>query len=315
MAPPMAAPTGSSTPATANPLNIRKILLPVDFPTTSLPVVRHAAALARRFHSEIVMLHVASPHSHAAGVPRRGPGVADWDMLAAVTSHADKNQEKSLAAELKGIAVHRVLATGDAAHAIVHTAHQQKADLIMMPSRGHTFCEYLLGSVTVKELRDCECPIWTGAHASDATDVKDASESSAGDFSIRHILCWVEFTIQDRKAVSVAAQLAAEFGARLTLAHVTAGVKSWGPGGDHVNARWKESLVDDASHRMSKLQKNMGTQADVFIGSGDVPEVLGHAVRQINADLLITGCHPYGGRLRTHGYAVISAAPVPVLSV
>ena len=39
-------------------LNIRKILLPVDFPNTSLHVIHQAATLAHHFHSEIVMLHV-----------------------------------------------------------------------------------------------------------------------------------------------------------------------------------------------------------------------------------------------------------------
>jgi hypothetical protein len=50
-------------------LNIKKILLPVDFPNTSLPVVHQAATLAHHFHSEIVMLHVATAESRAAGVP------------------------------------------------------------------------------------------------------------------------------------------------------------------------------------------------------------------------------------------------------
>jgi hypothetical protein len=31
--------------------------------------------------------------------------------------------------------------------------------------------------------------------------------------------------------------------------------------------------------------------------------------------LLVTGCRPYGGHLRTHGYAIICAVPIPVLSV
>jgi len=34
-------------------LNIKKILLPVDFPNPSLGVVHQAAKLAHRFHSEL----------------------------------------------------------------------------------------------------------------------------------------------------------------------------------------------------------------------------------------------------------------------
>jgi nucleotide-binding universal stress UspA family protein len=115
--------------------------------------------------------------------------------------------------------------------------------------------------------------------------------------------------------VSWAARIAAEFGAHLTLANVTAGVELWGPGGNYVDQRWKEELVSNASQQMAKLQQDAGIKADVFIGSGDVPMVLSQAVKQTKADLLVTGCYPYGGHLRTHGYGIICAVPIPVLSV
>jgi hypothetical protein len=69
-------------------LNIKKILLPVDFPDTSLPVIHQAAVLAHHFHSEIVMLHVATAESHVAGVPEGGPDLACWDMLVEITRAA-----------------------------------------------------------------------------------------------------------------------------------------------------------------------------------------------------------------------------------
>ncbi len=63
-------------------LNIKKILLPVDFPNASLRVIHQAATLARHFHSEIVMLHAVTARSHAAGVPKDDAGLARWDLLA-----------------------------------------------------------------------------------------------------------------------------------------------------------------------------------------------------------------------------------------
>ena len=69
------------------------------------------------------------------------------------------------------------------------------------------------------------------------------------------------------------------------------------------------------AQQMAKLQQDTGIKADVFIGSGDVPIVLGQAAKQTNADLLVNGCYPYGGHLRTHGYGIICAVPIPVLSV
>ncbi len=287
-------------------LNIKKIFLPVDFPNTSLRVIHQAATLVHHFHSEILMLHVVTAQSHAAGVPQGRSELANWDMLAEIVRRAQKNRDQTLGPELNGLTIQRMFANGDPAQAIVETAQQEKVDLIMMPSRGYTFNQFLLGSVTAKVLQVAECPIWTGPHAED---------SPAQKFAIRNVLCAVDFNSQDRKSVSWAAQMAAEFGAGLTLAHVTAGVEFWGPGGSYVNPRWKGELVSDASQHIAELQQAMGTKAEVFIGSGDTPKVLSQAVKETKADLLVNGCYPYGGNLRTHGYAIIRAVPIPVLSV
>ncbi len=287
-------------------LNIKKILLPVDFPNTSLPVIHQAAALAHHFHSEIVMLHVRTLLSHTAGVPLDGPELASWDMLAEIIRVAEKNLDLTLRPELDDLTIQCILAKGSADRAIVQMAQKQQADLIMMPSHGHTFDEFLLGTATPKMPHGTECPIWTGAHL---------EESPMRELALRNILCAVDFNPHDRKTASWAAQMASEFGARLTLAHVTAAVEFWGPGGSYVNQEWKEALVSDASQHIAELQQDLGIKADVFIGSGDAPKVLSQAAKQTKADLLVNGCHPYGGNLRIHGYAIISAVSIPVLSV
>jgi nucleotide-binding universal stress UspA family protein len=287
-------------------LSIKKILLPVDFPKPSLPVIRQAATLARHFHAEIVMLHVVTTPSHISGVPEQRPELLGWDILAETNREALKNLDRFLGPELNGLTIERLLVNGDPARAIVQTAQETKADLIMMPSHGYTFNRFLLGSVTAKVLHGTECPVWTGAHA---------EESGAQEFAIRNVLCAVDFTPHSHKTVSWAMQMAAEFGAQLTLAHVTASVEFWGPGHSYVNSGWKEALVGAASGHIAKLQQDMGINADVFIGSGDVPKVLSEAATQTKADLLVVGCRPYGGHLRTHGYSIICAVPIPVLSV
>jgi len=287
-------------------LNINKILLPVDFPDPSLPVICQAATLARHFSSEIVMLHVPTAQSHAAGVPDDGPERDRWDLLTEILRTAEKDQQQSLAEQLDGLAFKSLLLEGDPAHIIVQTAQQENTDLIMMPSHGSTFDQFLLGTVTAKVLHRTECPVWTGAHLEAASEQK---------FAIRNVLCAVDLGSRADQSVSWASQIAADFSARLTLAHVTGGVEFWGPGGSYVNQEWKEALVGDASRRMAELQQRLGIEADVFIRSGDVPKVLSEAAKQTNADLLVTGSYPYGGHLRTHGYAIICAVPIPVLNV
>jgi nucleotide-binding universal stress UspA family protein len=163
-----------------------------------------------------------------------------------------------------------------------------------------------MGSVTAKVLHGTERPVWTGAHV---------QESPGQEFGIRNVLGAVEFGPRANITVSWAAQMAAEFGARLTLANVTAGAELWGAGGSYVDQRWKKEIVGNASQQMAKFQQDTGIKADVFIGSGDVPKVLSQAAKQTKADLLVTACYPYGGHLRTHGYGIICAVSIPVLSV
>jgi nucleotide-binding universal stress UspA family protein len=287
-------------------LDIRRILLPVDYHLASLDVVREAAMLARRFSSEIVMLHVANMQSRVAGVPEDSEEVKRWDLLTAVIRHAKEHQDPTFGSEMDGLIVQTRLKSGDVATDIVQTAHEEKADLIMMPSHSFTFYQFLMGSVTAKVLEGTECPVWTGAHREGA---------SGKQFAIRSILCSVDFNSRAEVTLKWAAELATAFGARLTLANVTPSAELWGPGGGYVYEKLKDELITSASQQMSKLLKDTGVTAEVLIGSGDVPTTLNQAVKKTGADLLVNGCYPYGGHLRTHGYAIICAVPIPVLSV
>jgi nucleotide-binding universal stress UspA family protein len=297
-------PAGSATSNTPM-LNIKKILLPVDLPNASLPVIHQAATLARHFHSEIVILHVDTARQ-TAGAPPDRPTFAGSDMLAEIIREAQKNQDQSLEQELKGIPIRSVLVKGEPARAILRTAQAEGVDLTMMPSHGHTFDQFLLGSVTAKILHESESPVWTGAHL---------QESPAPEFAIRNILCAVDLGPRSRKTASWAAQIASEFGAHLTLVNVTASVELWGPGGTYVNPRWKDELVSNASRQLADLQQELSVKSDIFIGSGDVPKVLSQVVKTTKADLLVLECYPYGGNLRIHGYAIICAVPIPVVNV
>lgn len=287
-------------------LNIKKILLPVDFPVATLAVLHQAATLAKRFNSEVLLLHVVTPRSHEAGVPDDIQGMADWDLTAAILQQAGDQHDARLAGELQGLSIRHSLVKGHVAAEIMRAVQESEADLLMIPSFSFTFSQFLLGSVTAKVLHGTECPVWTGAHV----------ENQAADhFAIHNVLCGVDFGPRTEITVSWAAQMAAEFGARLTLAHATASVELWGPGGSVVDQKWKDALLGNASRQMTKLLHDTGVKAEVYIGSGDVPKVLSQAARQTTADLLVTGCYPYGGHLRTNGYGIICAVQIPVLNV
>jgi len=288
-------------------LKIGRILLPIDFLDSSKGVVHQAAALARHFHSEIVMLHVVTPMTYSAGMIEGDYVPANLgDLLKELIGQAQKQLDRALGPELDGLAVKRVLLEGDPALTIAQTARVEKADLIAMPTHGYgAFRRFLLGSVTAKVLHDSDCPVWTSAHL---------EEEPPREFSIRNILCAVDLSPHSAKTVQWAAQMAAEFEARLTLAHITSGMEIYGPGPYQVDPSWTEVLVSSATRELANLQKEVGTKAEVFIGSGDVPKLLRQATRQTSADVLIIG-RPPSARLRATGYGIIRESYIPVLSV
>jgi nucleotide-binding universal stress UspA family protein len=288
---------------------MNKILLPVDFPNISVGVVHQAAFLARHFHSEIILLHVVTPMSYPAGMLEAGHELTARDLHAEIVKHAQKDLDESLRAELDGITVKRLLLRGDPAREISKVARDEKVDLIVMSTHGHgAIYRFLLGSVAAKVLHDSDCPVWTGAHV---------EKPSAREFSVRNVLCAVDLGPHSRHTVSQAAHVASEFGARLTLVHVTDSVEIYGPGGSHVLPDWKEALVGNATKQITQLQQDAGTKAEVIIDSGNVHQALNKAAEQAKGDVLVIGHLPSGGHLGENGsgYAIIRDSHIPVLSV
>ena len=105
--------------------------------------------------------------------------------------------------------------------------------------------------------------------------------------------------------------------ATLTLVHITPGVEIWGPGGSSVDPVWKERIVGFAAKEIAKLQRDVGTKAEVIIDSGNVPELLNRAAQQTRADVLVIGHIPGHSHLGDNGsgYGIIRESHIPVLSV
>jgi nucleotide-binding universal stress UspA family protein len=247
--------------------------------------------------------------SYPAGILEGGHEVTARDLDAELVKKAQNNLDQSLRTELSDIAVRRLLLRGDPARVISRTAREEKVDLIVMSTHGHgAVYRFLLGSVAAKVLHDSDCPVWTGAHV---------EEAPTREFSVRNVLCAVALGPHSRHTVSQAALVAAEFGARLTIVHVTDSVEIYGPGGSHVLPDWKEALVGNATKEIAQLQQDAGTKAEVIIDSGNVHQALNKAAEQAKGDVLVIGHLPSGGHLGENGsgYAIIRESNIPVLSV
>lgn len=284
-------------------LKIQKILLPLDLENAALPAVllRQAAALAHHFHSEILVLHVIRQFTYIGGADDVRKRI-EQDV-----SIEEEQIKQILGSQLNGLSVRRRVVKGDPAREILQTVADEKIDLIVMPTHGYTdYQRFLVGSVTANVLHNGQCPVWALTHL---------GAVSSEPLTIRKVLCAVDFSTHSPKTIRWAHEVASEFGAQLTLAHVTPGVEIYGPGGYHVITEMKKQLVEGSMERMAKLQAELGTKAEVFIGSGDVSKVMNQAVKQTNADLLVVGCRSMDRRFGNTAYGIIRDSSIPVLSI
>ncbi|MBZ5603927.1 MAG: universal stress protein [Acidobacteriia bacterium] len=288
-------------------LRIAQILVPVDFSSNSLLAVRHAAILARKFRSEVTLLHVNEIAVLHALTGPLGYGISSPETVREeFLAHRRKELDAFGASDLSGVTVTRQVSCGDAARNIVERG--RKADLILMPTHGYgPVRRLLLGSITAKVLHDSDRAVWT---------CRPESEAAHDPSSIRHVMCAVNLWRKNHEIVHWAADFARQYDARLTLVHAILPAPpemperyafTW-----HGEARWG---ADEALHA---LVRELQVPAEVMVIEGDAPVALAAATKEHSADLLVIGrSHATNmiGRLGSHSYGIICHAPCPVVSL
>jgi nucleotide-binding universal stress UspA family protein len=288
--------------------SLDRILLPIDFSDRCLAGARYTVpTLAKQFAPEITVLHVLAPYEF---------GMAEPGMITTMESTSARKAERRrdldvfLTEELRGSRVKRILIEGDPARTIVEYAHSENSDLIVMPTHGYgPFRRLLLGSVTSKVLHDADCPVWTGVHLE--------KHPSAEPLALSHILCAIDLGPHSARALDWANRLATEFGAKLTIVHVVAALDPRTE--DYYFApEWRKYVTDRAKEDIEKIQRDVGTHADVQMETGDISKSVSFAAESLKADLMVIGRGAAAGvlgRFRTNAYAIIRQSPCPVVSV
>jgi len=287
-------------------VRISKILLPVDFSPRSTAAAHHAKTLACRFHSELILVHVFElsdliTSGGETGVPpewfeeRR---VASRDML-----------KEFCGDDFRNMPVRRMLIEGDVARSIVNVAHDERVDLIVIPTHGYGgFRRFILGSVTAKILHDADCPVLTGVHLEEV--------QALNPIFFRRIVCAIDLDSAGEKALRWAGDFAAEFNAHLTVVHA---LPSLGVGqARYFDQAFPVTLRQVAQERLDEFQEQAGTAAELVLEPGPVAELVRQTATSQNADLVVIGRHENPGllgRLRGNAYAVVRESPCPVVSV
>ena len=150
---------GSSTSvAPAAPgVQVKKVLVPIDFSEPSLKALNYAVAFANQFGASIFLVHVVEPASFLNDMRNVPLAVSDGEV-------ANKLHHKLVMLARKQIdpvtPVHPLVCIGKPFDEIVKTAKTFDADLIILATHGRTGLKRaLLGSTAERVVRHASCPV------------------------------------------------------------------------------------------------------------------------------------------------------------
>jgi nucleotide-binding universal stress UspA family protein len=288
---------------------ISKILVPVVFSARCQDATRYAAALACRFHSKLVLMHVFvqpwAAFSAADGYATPPP----FDLDSTI-DQVKAQLGSFLQDELSRIEIVTEVRQGDPAREIAEYACTEGCSLIVMPTHGYgPFRRFLLGSVTAKVLHDVHCPVFTGPHL----EHPPALESP----SFHKVLCAMDSRPESRSVLEWALRFTREFGGTLSIVHAIPAAANR-LDGIYFDPEWRADLLAKTRAHMDDLRRETAPDADLIVESGDVPGVVHSVVQAIGADLVVAGRgHARGmlGRLRANTYGIVRESPCPVIAV
>lgn len=139
-------------------MDIRKILVPLDFSEYSEPAFRWAVALAEKWQAHVLVLHVVPRTSY----PSMGTESFDMgDFEAGLRAGAEAQAKEFMTTmQNRGVPIEVRTLVGEPFHDICHVAEQERSNLIVMGSHGRAGLSHvLLGSIAERVVRHAPCPV------------------------------------------------------------------------------------------------------------------------------------------------------------
>lgn len=284
-----AASASQAAPAQGKGLELRSILVPVDFSPASRGGLEFAGALARRLQARLDLVHVVEP-----------PSLPEWGY--AHIPRREARLRRATEERLPGFPlecgvdpqlVHSTLIrSGAADYEIVQTAAQTGADLIVIASRGlGHFAVSLLGGTAERVVRRATCPVLVVHPGGQAAGTPPTA------FSLSRLLVTIDFSQASKKALPYAVALAREFDAALLLLHVVPA---------HLPAELSQlgvvleenRLLAEAREGLSRLRQaelDPELRVDTLAVSGAPAHAICRAAEAHAADLIVMATHGHTG--------------------
>jgi nucleotide-binding universal stress UspA family protein len=296
-------------------LQIRNVLVPIDFSAPSLEAIEAALPLIKHFGADLHLVHVFEPDYPASSMVAIPLVVPELEVGERVRRLRDVAEDYSV--PLRRENIHAI--KGRPFEEICRLAQEIDIDLIVIATRGNTGLKHLLlGSTAERVVRYSPCPVLVVR----GSDSKKKSAQQLATF--RKILVPVDFSDCSMKGLEYAKKLAREFRAKLILLHSIA--LQYYVASDEY-ARYDLPLLLDQIDEAAKQQMRDIVQQTNWNGIEVETSIqIGHAGQQIcaeanerKADLIAISTHGRTGLehvlLGSTAEYVVRHASCPVLVV
>ena len=302
-----------STPAA---LQIRNVLVAIDFSAPSLEAIEAALPLIKHFGADLHLVHVFEPDCLSSSIVAIPLVVPELEVGQRVRRRL-RDLAKDYSVPLRRENIHAI--RGRPFEEICRLAREIDIDLIVIATRGHTGLKHLvLGSTAERVVRYSPCPVLVIRES-------DSRKKPAPQLAtFRKILVPVDFSDCSMKGLGYAKALAREFKAKLILLRSIA--LEYYVASDEY-ARYDLPRLIEQTDKAAQQQMRDLVQQTNWNGIGVETSIqVGHAGKQIcaeasdrKADLIVISTHGRTGFkhvfLGSTAEYVVRHASCPVLVV
>ncbi len=301
-------------------ISLQNILFATDFSKASEAALPYAAAISRRYDSQLHVAHIMSPASYI--IPSQPGDPVTFDSIHEAARADVRRRMETLASHLKTFAHHTYVREGEVGESLFDLIQTHEIDLLVVGTHGRTGVEKLvLGSKAEEILRQATCPVLTvgpkiGGRAKLTAIESEGKDLAPVEISLRQIVYATDFTPESLAAAPFATSLAQEFQAKLTLLHAIEKYEDIGR---------RPRPVDLALQRMEKLvpeQASLWCSPKPSVRFGAPAECILQEALDSKADLIVLGVRAAAGHLgaATHlpwatAHKVIAQSHCPVLTI
>jgi len=297
-------------------IDIKKILVPVDFSEPSKKAMNYGLSLALQFNARLVLAHL---------VPSSTALVYTFPTESFAYEREQVKQAKSMLPSLipmeyrDRVNLQTIVKIGDVRSELLGVIHDEKIDLLVMGTHGRNVVErFLLGSLTERMLRKVPVPILTVSHLDPAKEIH-----AIGPVPLRHVLYATDLSSNAAIGLNLAAELARGAGARLTVLHVLKAVGNMycGVEGGFLDEEI-DNLREDAYKKLKlSIPEDMHKDLKVtpMMLEGDAYQKIVEFAGEQDVDIIVMNLQsrtPFErALLGSTAERVIRTAHVPVLSI